>query len=425
MSDQKNTAALTYHQYPKAGKLSVVPSKPMNTQEDLSLAYSPGVADACTEIVNDPKAAANYTIRSNLVAVITNGTAVLGLGNIGPLASKPVMEGKAALFKTFANVDAFDLELDTNDVERFVDAVSLMEPSFGGINLEDIKSPECFEIEKRLKERMSIPVFHDDQHGTAICVAAAIRNALRVAGKELSEIKMVCSGAGAAALACLELLLEMGLKKENLMINDRFGILYQGREEEMNAYNSVYAVETDARTLDDVMQGVDLFLGLSAPRVLTQEHVKVMADNPIIMALANPEPEIRPELVKAVRDDALIATGRSDYPNQVNNVLCFPFLFRGALDVGATEINAAMKIATVEAISDIATQAASDDLKEAYAGGCFEFGRECFIPKPFDQRLMSMIPARVAQAAMDSGVATRPIDDMGAYIAQLESMCQG
>ncbi len=421
MTDEINQAALDYHRYPQPGKLEVTPTKNMVNQRDLALAYSPGVAAASMAIADNPALAADYTTRGNLVAVISNGTAVLGLGSIGALASKPVMEGKAVLFKKFAGVNAFDIEVDTTDVDRFVDAVSLLEPTFGGINLEDIKAPECFEVEKRLKAKMKIPVFHDDQHGTAICVAAAIRNGLRVADKKIEDIKLVCSGAGAAAIACLNLLVEMGLKKENITVNDRFGIIYKGRQEEMNPYNSAYAIDTDARTLDDVMDGVDVFLGLSAPRVLKQDHVKRMAPNPLILALANPEPEIRPELVYQVRDDAIMATGRSDYPNQVNNVLCFPFLFRGALDVGATEINESMKIAVVEAIADLATKEASDAVVSAYGGKAFNFGREYLIPKPFDPRLMTIIPPRVAKAAMDTGVATRPIADFDAYQRQLES----
>ncbi|WP_020393669.1 NADP-dependent malic enzyme [Thiolinea disciformis] len=421
MAEDLTKAALDYHRFPTPGKLEVSPTKNMVNQRDLALAYSPGVAAASLAIAENPQLAAEYTTRSNLVAVISNGTAVLGLGSIGALASKPVMEGKAVLFKKFAGVNAFDIEVDTLDVDRFVDAVSLLEPTFGGINLEDIKAPECFEVEKRLKAKMKIPVFHDDQHGTAICVAAAIRNGLRVAGKNLSDIKLVCSGAGAAAIACLNLLVEMGLKKENVTVNDRFGIIYKGRVEEMNPYNSAYAIETDARTLDDVMDGVDVFLGLSAPRVLKQEHVKKMAANPLILALANPEPEIRPELVYEVRTDAIVATGRSDYPNQVNNVLCFPFLFRGALDVGATEINEAMKIAVVEAIADLATKEASDVVVSAYGGSAFKFGRDYLIPKPFDPRLMTIIPPRVAKAAMETGVATRPIQDFEEYGRQLES----
>ena len=420
-NDELSQMALTYHRFPMPGKLEVTPTKNMVNQRDLALAYSPGVAAASMAIAENPEMAAEYTTRANLVAVITNGTAVLGLGAIGALASKPVMEGKAVLFKKFAGVNAFDIEVDTTDVDRFVDAVSLLEPTFGGINLEDIKAPECFEIEKRLKAKMNIPVFHDDQHGTAICVAAAIRNGLRVAGKKIEEVKLVCSGAGAAAIACMNLLVEMGLKKENITVNDRFGIIYKGRVDEMNPYNAAYAIGTDARTLDDVMDGVDVFLGLSAPRVLKQHHVKVMAANPLILALANPEPEIRPELVYEVRPDAIMATGRSDYPNQVNNVLCFPFLFRGALDVGATEINEAMKIAVVEAIGDLAMREASDAVVSAYGGKAFSFGREYLIPKPFDPRLMTIIPPRVAKAAMDTGVATRPITDFDAYQRQLDT----
>ena len=421
MADELSQAALDYHRYPTPGKLEVTPTKNMVNQRDLALAYSPGVAAASLAIAENPACAAEYTTRGNLVAVISNGTAVLGLGSIGALASKPVMEGKAVLFKKFAGVNAFDIEVDTLDVDRFVDAVSLLEPTFGGINLEDIKAPECFEVEKRLKAIMKIPVFHDDQHGTAICVAAAIRNGLRVSNKNIGEIKLVCSGAGAAAIACLNLLVEMGLKKENITVNDRFGIIYKGRVDEMNPYNSAYAIETEARTLDDVMDNVDVFLGLSAPRVLKQEHVKRMAPNPLILALANPEPEIRPELVHEVRSDAIVATGRSDYPHQVNNVLCFPFLFRGALDVGATEINDAMKIAVVEAIGDLAMREAADTVVAAYGGKAFSFGREYLIPKPFDPRLMTIIPPRVAKAAMDTGVATRPIQDWDAYQRELET----
>ncbi|HPY40116.1 MAG TPA: NADP-dependent malic enzyme, partial [Thiolinea sp.] len=421
MADELSQAALDYHRYPTPGKLEVTPTKNMVNQRDLALAYSPGVAAASLAIAENPACAAEYTTRGNLVAVISNGTAVLGLGSIGALASKPVMEGKAVLFKKFAGVNAFDIEVDTLDVDRFVDAVSLLEPTFGGINLEDIKAPECFEVEKRLKAIMKIPVFHDDQHGTAICVAAAIRNGLRVSNKNIGEIKLVCSGAGAAAIACLNLLVEMGLKKENITVNDRFGIIYKGRVDEMNPYNSAYAIETESRTLDDVMDGVDVFLGLSAPRVLKQEHVKRMAPNPLILALANPEPEIRPELVHEVRSDAIVATGRSDYPNQVNNVLCFPFLFRGALDVGATEINDAMKIAVVEAIGDLAMREAADTVVAAYGGKAFSFGRDYLIPKPFDPRLMTIIPPRVAKAAMDTGVATRPIQDWDAYQRELET----
>jgi len=412
-------AALNYHRYPVPGKLEISATKKMVNQRDLALAYSPGVAVACKEIERDPLLAAELTARSNLVAVITNGTAVLGLGPIGALASKPVMEGKAVLFKKFANVDVFDLELDTTDVDRFCDAVELLEPTFGGINLEDIKAPQCFEIEKRLRARMNIPVFHDDQHGTAIVVAAAIRNGLRVAGKELSEVNLVCSGAGAAALACLNLLVFMGLSRMNVHVCDEFGVLFEGRNDNMDPYKAVYARDTQARKLDDVIDNADVFLGLSAPNVISGEQVARMAASPFILALANPDPEVSPDVVHAVRDDAIMATGRSDYPNQVNNVLCFPFLFRGALDVGATEINGEMQAAAVEAIADIATKEASDVVSAAYGGKPFRFGREYLIPKPFDPRLMMEIPERVARAAIDSGVATRPIEDFTAYRRKL------
>jgi len=419
--DSLAQAALDYHRYPIPGKLEITATKKMVNQRDLALAYSPGVAVACKNIEQDPLEAATLTARSNLVGVITNGTAVLGLGAIGALASKPVMEGKAVLFKKFANVDCFDLELDTTDVDKFCDAVALLEPTFGGINLEDIKAPECFEIEKRLKARMNIPVFHDDQHGTAIVVVAAIRNGLRVAGKELNDVDLVCSGAGAAALACLNLLIFMGLDKNRVTVCDEHGVLYEGRNDHMDPYKAVYARSTDARTLDDVIGDADVFLGLSAPNVLSGEQVARMASSPFILALANPDPEVSPDVVHAVRDDAIMATGRSDYPNQVNNVLCFPFLFRGALDVGATEINGEMQAAAVEAIADIATKEASDVVSAAYGGKPFRFGREYLIPKPFDPRLMMEIPQRVAKAAMDSGVATRPITDFDAYRRKLRS----
>ena len=419
MSKKFDKAALNYHRYPVPGKLEISATKNMVNQRDLALAYSPGVAAACRAIVDEPMQARELTARANLVAVITNGTAVLGLGPIGAMASKPVMEGKAVLFKKFANVDVFDLELDTTDVDRFVDAVSLMEPTFGGINLEDIKAPECFEIEEKLRERMNIPVFHDDQHGTAIVVAAAIRNGLRLVGKELGDVRLVCSGAGAAALACLNLLVFMGLKKDNITVCDIDGVIHAGRADNIDKYQLVYARKTDARKLDDVIGDADVFLGLSAPNVLTGAQVARMAPNPFILALANPDPEISPEEVAKVRDDAVIATGRSDFPNQVNNVLCFPFLFRGALDVGATEINAEMQAACVEAIADIATKEASDVVSAAYGGQPFRFGHDYLIPKPFDPRLMTEIPPRVAQAAMDSGVCTRPIDDFDAYHRKL------
>ncbi|PLX60669.1 NADP-dependent malic enzyme [Sedimenticola selenatireducens] len=415
MTDDLREASLDYHRFPKPGKMEIVATKKMVNQRDLALAYSPGVAAACEEIVRDPNEVASLTSRGNLVAVITNGTAVLGLGAIGPLAAKPVMEGKAVLFKKFAGVDVFDIELDLKDPEKIIETVAAMEPTFGGINLEDIKAPECFEIERRLRERMNIPVFHDDQHGTAIVVAAAVRNGLRVAGKKVEEVRLVCTGAGAAALACLNLLVSMGLKKENIRVVDRDGVVYKGRKEDMDTYKEAYAVETDQRTLDEVIEGADIFMGLSGPGVLKQHQVKKMANPPVILALANPTPEITPEEVLAVAPDAIIATGRSDYPNQVNNVLCFPFLFRGALDVGATTINEHMKIACVEALADLAMKEASDQVQAAYGGQALQFGREYLIPRPFDPRLMTDLPPKIAQAAMDSGVATRPIQDFHEY----------
>ena len=418
MAEDLKEAALYYHETPVPGKMAVVPTKPMATQRDLSLAYSPGVAYACTAIAEDPTTAARYTGRQNLVGVVTNGTAVLGLGNIGPLASKPVMEGKAALFKKFADIDVFDIEVAELDVDKFVDVVAAMEPTFGGINLEDIKAPECFEIESKLRQRMNIPVFHDDQHGTAICVAAAIFNALRLVDKPLETVRLVTSGAGAAAMACVNLLVAMGLKTENVILTDIDGVVYTGRNQ-MNPVISRYATDTPMRTLAEAVDGADIFLGLSAPGVLKPDMVRTMAAKPIIMALANPTPEIMPEEAKAVRDDAIIATGRSDYPNQVNNVLCFPFIFRGALDVGATTINEEMKIAAVTAIADLAMQEASDIVATAYSGQELSFGPEYLIPKPFDPRLIMEIAPRVAQAAMDSGVAVRPIEDFDAYRQKL------
>ncbi|MCR9072136.1 MAG: NADP-dependent malic enzyme [Alphaproteobacteria bacterium] len=418
MAEDLKDAALYYHETPVPGKMAVVPTKPMATQRDLSLAYSPGVAYACTAIVEDPSTAARYTGRQNLVGVVTNGTAVLGLGNIGPLASKPVMEGKAALFKKFADIDVFDIEVAELDVDRFVDVVAALEPTFGGINLEDIKAPECFEIERKLRQRMNIPVFHDDQHGTAICVGAAIFNALRLVDKPMETVRLVTSGAGAAAMACLDLLVAMGLKPENVIITDIDGVVYTGREQ-MNPVIARYATDTPMRSLAEAVAGADIFLGLSVPGVLKPEMVRTMADRPIIMALANPTPEIMPEEAVAVRDDAIIATGRSDYPNQVNNVLCFPFIFRGALDVGATTINEEMKIAAVTAIADLAMQEASDIVATAYSGQELSFGPEYLIPKPFDPRLIMEIAPRVAQAAMDSGVAMRPIEDFDAYRQKL------
>ncbi|NQW11784.1 MAG: NADP-dependent malic enzyme [Alphaproteobacteria bacterium] len=414
MADDLKDAALYYHENPSPGKLAVIPTKPMATQRDLALAYSPGVAFACTAIAEDPSMAARLTSRQNLVAVITNGTAVLGLGNIGPLASKPVMEGKAALFKKFADIDVFDLEVAENDIDKFVDIVAALEPTFGGINLEDIKAPECFEIERRLRERMNIPVFHDDQHGTAIIVGAAIFNALRLVDKKFEDIRLVTSGAGAAAMACVNLLVAMGLRKENVILTDIDGVVWRGREQ-MNPVIDYYAVESKHRTLADAIAGVDVFLGLSAPGVLTPAMVKTMADKPVILALANPTPEIMPELAKAARPDAIIATGRSDYPNQVNNVLCFPFIFRGALDVGASTINEEMKVAAVTAIADLAMQESSDIVASAYGGEELSFGPEYLIPKPFDPRLIMEIAPRVAAAAMASGVAARPIEDFAAY----------
>ncbi|MCW9034253.1 MAG: NADP-dependent malic enzyme [Alphaproteobacteria bacterium] len=419
MSDKFREGALDYHRYPVPGKLAVSATKPLANQRDLALAYSPGVAYACEEIVKDAGAAAEVTARGNLVGVITNGTAVLGLGPIGPLASKPVMEGKAVLFKKFSDIDVFDIELEERDPDKLVEIIASMEPTFGGINLEDIKAPECFIVESKLRERMNIPVFHDDQHGTAIIVNAAILNALRVVEKEFKDVKLTASGAGAAALACLDLLVFMGLPKENITVTDIAGVVYEGRTEEMDPYKARYAQKTDKRTLADAIKGADIFLGLSAPGVLKPEMVADMADKPIIMALANPEPEIRPEAVKAVRDDAIIGTGRSDYPNQVNNVLCFPFIFRGALDVGATEINEEMKMACVKALADLAMAESDEKVSQAYGGESLTFGPEYLIPKPFDPRLIVNVAPAVAKAAMDSGVATKPIEDFDAYIQKL------
>ena len=419
--DALRESALEYHRRPKPGKLGIHPTKPMANQRDLALAYSPGVAAACDEIVADPAKAYEMTIKANLVAVVTNGTAVLGLGKIGALASKPVMEGKAVLFKKFAGIDVFDIEIDETDPDKLVDIVASLEPTFGAINLEDIKAPECFEIEAKLKERMSIPVFHDDQHGTAICVNAAILNGLRLVGKEPGNLKVVCSGAGAAALACLGLLVESGVPRENILVCDRDGVVHKGRKKAIDPYKAVYATESEARTLADAVKGADLFLGLSAPNVLTPEMVKSMADKPLVFALANPDPEIQPALAREARPDAIIATGRSDYPNQINNVLCFPFIFRGALDVGAREINSAMKLACVRAIANVAMAEVSDVVSQAYGGKALSFGPEYILPTPFDPRLVVEVPSAVAQAAMDSGVATRPIADMEAYRDELAS----
>ncbi|MGE0117678.1 MAG: NADP-dependent malic enzyme [Dongiaceae bacterium] len=415
MADDFRDSALEYHRLPRPGKLAVVATKPLANQRDLALAYSPGVAAACEAIVTDPNEAATVTGRANLVAVVTNGTAVLGLGTIGPLAAKPVMEGKAVLFKTFAGIDVFDIEIDERDPAKLVDIIASLEPSFGGINLEDIKAPECFDVERRLRQRLKIPVFHDDQHGTAIIVAAAIRNGLRVVGKELGQVKLVTSGAGAAALACLDLLVSFGLPIGNIVATDIAGVVYKGRTVEMDANKARYAADTNARTLAEVIVGADVFLGLSAPGVLKPEMVAAMAERPLILALANPVPEIMPDAARAARPDAVIATGRSDYPNQVNNVLCFPFIFRGALDVGATAINEAMKIACVEALADLAHAEDSDIVAAAYGGESLRFGPDYLIPRPFDPRLIVKIAPAVARAAMESGVATRPLDDLDAY----------
>lgn len=421
MDEQLREAALQYHRQKPAGKISVTATKPMITQRDLALAYSPGVAAACEEIVRDPREARNLTARGNLVAVISNGTAVLGLGAIGPLAAKPVMEGKGVLFKKFAGIDVFDLEIDERDPDKLVDIIAALEPTFGGINLEDIKAPECFYIEQKLRERMHIPVFHDDQHGTAIIVGAALLNGLKVVGKDIAAIKLVVSGAGAAALACLDMLVSLGVRQENIVVTDIKGVVYHGRVEEMDENKARYAVQTSARTLGEVIGGADVFLGLSAGGVLKQDMVKSMADKPLIFALANPTPEILPELVKAVRPDAIMATGRSDYPNQVNNALCFPYIFRGALDVGASAINEEMKRAAVLAIAELAQAEQSDAVAEVYGEDNLSFGAEHLIPKPFDPRLITRIAPAVAQAAMDSGVAERPIADMAAYREQLSS----
>jgi len=408
-------AAMDYHRAPAAGKISVTPTKGLTNQHDLALAYSPGVAYACLAIRDNPQEAANLTSRSNLVAVVTNGTAVLGLGNIGPLAGKPVMEGKACLFKKFAGIDVFDIEIDATDPERIVDIVAALEPTFGGINLEDIKAPECFVVERKLRERMKIPVFHDDQHGTAIIVCAAVLNGLELVAKKIGNIKVAVSGAGAAALACLDLLVTLGLPRENITVVDIKGVVYRGRKEEMDPDKARYAQDTRARTLAEIMIGADLFLGLSAGGVLKPHMLKGMARDPLILALANPEPEIRPELALAERPDAILCTGRSDYPNQVNNVLCFPFIFRGALDVGATTINEAMKVAAVSAIAELARAEASDIVANAYGGQTLNFGRDYLIPRPFDPRLIERIAPAVAKAAMDSGVATRPLQSLDAY----------
>ena len=419
VTDKLSEQALNYHRFPSPGKLEIKATKPLATQQDLALAYSPGVAAACNAIVDDSSAVNTLTSRANLVAVVTNGTAVLGLGNIGPMASKPVMEGKAVLFKKFSGIDVFDIEVAQTDPDRFVEVVASLEPTFGGINLEDIKSPECFVIERKLRERMKIPVFHDDQHGTAIIVAAAITNGLEIVGKRIQDVKLVASGAGAAALACLDLLVDMGMRRENIVVTDIVGVVYTDRNESMDEYKARYARDTEARSLSDVIKGADVFLGLSAGGVLSKDNVKQMGERPLILALANPDPEISPTDARDARPDAIIATGRSDHPNQVNNVLCFPFIFRGALDVGATEINDEMKYAAVKSIASLAKAHPSDEVTKAYGGEPVPFGPDKIIPKPFDPRLIIEVPVAVAQAAIMSGVATRPITDFDAYRERL------
>jgi len=421
MADDDREKALNYHSKPTPGKLRIEATKPMTSHRDLTLAYSPGVAFPCLEIEKDPLAAREYTSRANLVGVVTNGTAVLGLGDIGAMAAKPVMEGKAVLFKRFAGIDVFDIEIDEKDPHKLAETIERLEPTFCGINLEDIKAPDCFYIEKYLHERMSIPVFHDDQHGTAIVVAAALRSALEVVGKDIGEVRLVASGAGAAALSCLNLLVTMGLDKNKVVVCDSRGVIYNGRSEAMDEYKAAYAIDTDMRSLGEAIAGADVFLGLSAGGILKPEMVESMTSQPIVFALANPTPEIDPAEAKRVAPDVIMATGRTDYPNQVNNVLCFPFLFRGALDAGATEINEAMKIACVEAISNLAHAGTSDVVASAYHGESLTFGPDYLIPKPFDQRLILEIAPAVAQAAMDSGVAERPIEDMKAYRQKLSA----
>ncbi|MCP4875067.1 MAG: NADP-dependent malic enzyme [Gammaproteobacteria bacterium] len=421
MSDDNREKALNYHRFPTPGKLRIEATTPLTSHHDLTLAYSPGVAFPCLEIEKDPLAAREFTARANLIGVVTNGTAVLGLGNIGAIAAKPVMEGKAVLFKRFAGIDVFDIEIDEKDPHKLAETVQRLEPTFCGINLEDIKAPDCFYVEKYLHEHMSIPVFHDDQHGTAIVVAAAMKSALEVVGKDIGKVKLVASGAGAAALSCLNLLVSMGLDKSNVIVCDSRGVVYQGRTDYMDEYKAAFAVETEFRNLGEAVAGADVFLGLSAGNVLGPEMVESMTDKPVVFALANPTPEIDPAEAKRVAPDVVMATGRTDYPNQVNNVLCFPFLFRGALDVGATEINHAMKVACVEAISQIARAGTSDVESSSYQGETLTFGPEYLIPKPFDRRLILEIAPAVAQAAMDSGVAERPIEDMEAYREKLNA----
>jgi len=420
VSNKLHQSALDYHKNGKPGKFEIKPTKPLANQRDLALAYSPGVAVPCLEIAKDPSCASDYTTRSNLVAVITNGTAVLGLGDIGPLAAKPVMEGKAVLFKKFAGIDGIDLEINEKDPDKLVDIIASLEPTFGAINLEDIKAPECFIVEKKLKERVNIPIFHDDQHGTAIIVGATVLNGLKLVGKAIEDVKLVCSGAGAAAMACVDLLVSMGLKSENVLMVDATGVIYKGREKVAGTHKEVYAApDASYKTLEEAMEGADIFLGLSIGGALKGPMIKKMADQPLILALANPNPEIDPDLAKSVRPDAIIATGRSDFPNQVNNVLCFPFIFRGALDVGATEINMEMKKACVEAIAHLAKAEVSDVVSAAYPEQELRFSPEYIIPKPFDPRLIVEIAPAVAKAAMETGIATRPIQDMEAYKAQL------
>lgn len=420
MDDKLKQSALDFHEFPHPGKITVTPTKPLTTQRDLALAYSPGVAVPCLEIAENPLKAYRYTAKGNLVGVVSNGTAVLGLGNIGALAGKPVMEGKGVLFKKFSGVDVFDIEVDETDPDKLVDIIASLEPTFGGINLEDIKAPECFYIEQKLRERMKIPVFHDDQHGTAIICTAAVINGLRIVKKEIGDVRLVVSGAGAASIACMNLLVALGLKRENITVCDSKGVIYKGRDEKMDVTKAAYAIEDNGqRTLADAIPNADIFLGCSGPRLLTPEMVKTMAKDPLILALANPEPEILPPLAKEVRPDAIICTGRSDYPNQVNNVLCFPFIFRGALDVGATTINEEMKLACVYAIADLALAEQSEEVASAYGNQDLFFGPEYIIPKPFDPRLIVKIAPAVAKAAMDSGVATRPIEDFDVYIEKL------
>ena len=419
MSDSLKKEALRYHSFPTAGKVSVTPTKALDNQRDLSLAYSPGVAYACQAIEADPLQADYLTSRANLVAVISNGSAVLGLGNIGALAGKPVMEGKGVLFKKFAGIDVFDIEVNQADPEKFIEAVAALEPTFGGINLEDIKAPECFEIENRLKERMNIPVFHDDQHGTAIIASAALINALRLQDKDIGKVRVVASGAGAAGMACLDMFVNLGVKKENIIVCDSKGPIYEGRPGKLDGRKAEFVAKTDARSLAEALAGADVFLGVSQAGLLTGEMIKTMAAKPLVLALANPVPEIMPEEVHAVRDDAIVATGRSDYPNQVNNVLCFPYLFRGALDVGATTINEAMKMAAVYAIADLAKSPAGEEVMAAYGGQALVYGKDYVIPKPFDPRLISTIPVAVAKAAMESGVARRPIENLAEYQEKL------